>query len=141
MEMAKADSQIKAIIIASNKSADELPPYLRLAKYFPLYKWLPEIMIKNAPVGWLLGVKGEQKNLLHAILADSDPIFLKWAIGAVLHWKEKIVPTNVLHIHGTADKLLPCRYVKADFRVAGGTHLMSLYKPKEISDLLQQLAQ
>lgn len=34
-EMAKADEQMKVIIIASNKSADEFPAYLRFGKYFP----------------------------------------------------------------------------------------------------------
>jgi len=142
VEMAKANAQMKAIIISSNKSADEFPAYLRLAKYLPVYKWLPEILIKNAPLNWILGVKeNEQKKLLRDILADSNPTFLKWAISAILNWKEKEIPSNVLHIHGTADKLLPCRYVKADFKITGGTHLMSINKPKEISDLLQQLIQ
>lgn len=141
-EMAKADSQMKAIIIASNKSSDEFPTYLRLAKYLPVYKWLPEVLIKNAPLHWILGVKEkEQKKLLRDIIADSNPAFLKWAIGAILHWKETAIPSNVLHIHGTADKLLPCRYVKADFKINGGTHLMSISKPIEIADLLQQLIQ
>ena len=141
-EMAKADNQMKAIIIASNKSAGEFPAYLRLAKYFPVYKWLPGKLLKAGRLNWILGAKGnEQKKLLRSILADSNPAFLKWAIGAILNWKEKTIPANVLHIHGTADKLLPCRYVKADFKIAGGTHLMSINKPKEISALLQQLVQ
>lgn len=139
-EMAKTDPLMKAIIIASNKSSDEFPAYLRLAKYFPVYKWLPEVLIKNAPLHWILGVKEiEQKKLLRDILADSNPAFLKWAIGAILNWKVTAIPSNILHIHGTADKLLPCRYVKADFKITGGTHLISINKPKEISDLLQQL--
>jgi pimeloyl-ACP methyl ester carboxylesterase len=140
VEMAKADNLMKAIIIASNKSADEFPAYLRLAKYFPVYKWLPEVLIKNAPLDWILGIKGnEQKKLIRTILADSNPAFLKWAIEAILNWKEKTIPPNVKHIHGTADKLLPCRYVKADFKIAGGTHLMSINKPKEISAVLRLL--
>ena len=40
-EMAKADANLKAIIISSNKTADEFPSYLRIGKYFPFYKWLP----------------------------------------------------------------------------------------------------
>lgn len=141
-EMAKADSLVKAIIIASSKSADEFPAYLRLTKYFPLYKWLPGALIKNIPLSRILGVKeNEQKKLLRSILADADPAFLKWAIGAIVNWKEKIIPANVQHIHGTADKLLPFRYVKADFEIAGGTHLMSINKPDEVSTLLKQLIQ
>ena len=141
-EMAKADNRMKAIIIASNKTANEFPAYLRFIKYFPVYKLLPGKLLKSGRLNWILGTKGaEQKKLIHDILMDSDPAFLKWAIGAIVNWKEKIVPTNVQHIHGTADKLLPFRYVKADFEIKGGTHLMSINKPDEVSGLLRQLIQ
>jgi pimeloyl-ACP methyl ester carboxylesterase len=139
-EMAKTDGQMKAIIIASNKSAREFPAYLRVGKYFPVYKLLPGKWLKTGKLNWILGAKGEeQKKLLRAILADADPAFLKWAIGAIVNWKGKTVPLNVKHIHGTADKLLPCRYVNADFKIPGGTHLMSIDKPKEISAMLRLL--
>ena len=67
--------------------------------------------------------------------------FLKWAVGAILNWKEKSVPVNIKHIHGTADKLLPIRYVKADFEIKGGTHLMSINKPDEVAGLIKKLIQ
>lgn len=51
------------------------------------------------------------------------------------------IPGNIIHVHGTADKLLPCRYVKADYLIEGGTHVMTLDKHTEISRLLQQLLQ
>ncbi len=140
-EMAKSDSSLKAIIIASNKSADEFPFYLRLGKYIPIYKWMPGIWLKKSSyLHWIFGPKGEeQKKLLKEIIADANPAFLKWAIEAILNWNEKTVPANVKHIHGTADKLLLFRYVKADINVPGGTHLMSLNMPNEISALLKQL--
>lgn len=139
-EMAKSDSQMKAIIIASNKSAREFPAYLRIGKYFPIYKWLPGKLLKTGRLNWVLGASGEeQKKLLRSIIADADPAFLKWAIEAILNWKENDTPSNVKHIHGTADKLLPFRYVKADFIIHGGTHLMSINKPEEISAVLKSL--
>jgi hypothetical protein len=142
-EMAKDDKQMNVIIIASNKSAAEFPSYLRAGKYLPLYKWLPEKLIKNTRlVNWVLGLKGdEQKKLLAEILAGTDLNFLKWAIEAILDWKEKETPANVKHIHGTADKLLPFKYVKADYTIHGGTHLISINKPIEISSLLKELIQ
>jgi hypothetical protein len=142
-EMAKADPQMQAIIIASNKSAAEFPFYLRTGKYIPLYKWVPNGLIKNTSVvSWVLGIKtNEQKKLLSQILSDLNPDFLKWAIEAILDWKEKEIAGNIKHIHGTNDKLLPCRYVKADFTIEGGTHLISINKPNEISTLLKELIQ
>jgi pimeloyl-ACP methyl ester carboxylesterase len=140
-EMAKADPYMNVIIIASNKSAAEFPFYLRTGKYLPLYKWLPNKLIKNVPlVSRVLGVKeNDQKKLLVQILADLDPDFLKWAIEAILDWNGKEISNNIKHIHGTKDRLLPCRYIKADFTIDGGTHMMSINKPKEISKLLKEL--
>jgi len=140
-EMAKEDNLMSAIIIASNKSSVEFPGYLRVGKYFPVYKWLPGKLIKNKRIlNWILGVeKDEQRKLIAAIIADTDPLFLKWAIDAILHWKETSIPPNVKHIHGTADMLLPYRYTKPDHTIEGGTHIMTFYKHKEISDLLCKL--
>lgn len=140
-EMAKEDKLMNVIIIASNKSSAEFPAYLRIGKYLPVYKWVPDKLIKNKTlVNWILGVeKDEQHKLIEAIVADINPLFLKWAIDAILHWKETSIPDNVKHIHGTADRLLPYRLIKADHTIEGGTHIMTLYKYKEISDLLSQL--
>ena len=140
-EMAKADHLMNAIIIASNKSSVEFPGYLRVGKYIPLYKWVPGKLIKNKRIlNWMLGVeKDEQRKLIADIIADTDPLFLKWAIEAILHWKETNIPPNVKHIHGTADMLLPYRLTKPDHTIEGGTHTMTLYKHKEISDLLCKL--
>lgn len=140
-EMAKSDDKINAVIIASNKSSDEFPFYLRIGKYLPLHKWLPSSLIRiSYKFKWIFGVTDQKhKQLLAAILADVDPGFLKWAIGAILNWKGKNIPSNVKHIHGTKDKLLPIRYVKPDYLVEGGTHLLSINNPGQVSLLLKQL--
>jgi pimeloyl-ACP methyl ester carboxylesterase len=139
-EMARLDPALKAIIVASNKSAGEFPFYLRVGKYIPLYKWIPGSLIKKNRFQWIFGARGPaQKELLKTIMADLDPAFTKWAIEAILKWKGKSVPTNVTHIHGTSDRLLLFRYVKADFSIPGGTHLLSLNMPGELSSILKKL--
>lgn len=84
------------------------------------------------------GPKGEkQKQIFHEILNDTDHSFNKWAIYSILHWQNNITPDNVIHIHGTSDKLLPYRLVKADYKVDNGTHLMMMNHPEEISSLIE----
>jgi pimeloyl-ACP methyl ester carboxylesterase len=141
-EMANADSSVKAIIIASNKTSDEFPAYLRTGSYFPIYKWTSASIAKSFMLRstWILGGKtSAAKTLLQQILMDSDIEFVRWAIGAILQWKNKEIPRNLIHIHGTADKLLPYRYVKADHTIQDGTHLLPLDNPAELSDLLKKL--
>ena len=76
-EMAKEDQEMNVIIIASNKSSAEFPYYLRVGKYFPLYKWLPEKLIKNRRlVNWILGVKEmSKKNCWQNIVSRYRSLF------------------------------------------------------------------
>lgn len=141
-EMAKADPHIKAIIISSSKTAKEFPKHIRAFKYFPFYKWLPGKMMKGSAYFFksVLGKNGkEQKKVLLAIIRDTDPVFVKWSIAAILNWNNKETPGNVIHIHGTADKLLPYRLVKADHTIKGGNHVMPMDSHEEISELLKKL--
>jgi pimeloyl-ACP methyl ester carboxylesterase len=143
-EMAKADANLKAIIISSNKTADEFPKYLRAGKYFPFYKWMPGKMMKRSAhfIKWVFGKNGkEQKKVYFEIVRDTDPDFVKWAITAILNWKNKEIPKNLIHMHGTADRLLPHRYVKADHLIKGGNHVMPMDSHIEVSALLKELIQ
>ena len=141
-EMAKADPNVKAIIIASNKTYREFPKYLRATKYFPVYKWLPAPIIKRSAwmIKWVMGRNGkEQKRVILDIIRDTDIPFAKWCMNAILHWDNKEIPPNLIHIHGTADRLLPYRLVKADYSISGGNHVVPMDKHAETSALLKKL--
>jgi len=141
-EMARADLGVKAIIISSNKSSKEFPAYLRIGKYFPIYRWLPFSFLKRSHFLYskFFGVKSkEQKKVFHQILEDSDPHFITWAIWSILHWKSEDISANIIHIHGTSDILLPLRFVKPDYVIKKGTHVMTMERHDEVSALLKKL--
>src|SRR5688500_13661195 len=141
-KMAKADKKVKAIIISSNKLHGEFPKYLRLGKYFPLYKIAPSFLMKRTALlcKSMLGAKGKiQKKVLTEIIKDTDQGLLKCAIQAKLNRTNDVNQGNHEHIHDTANKLLPCRLVKADFTITGGSHVLPLDKHEEISALLKKL--
>lgn len=141
-EMAKSDSGIKVIIISSNKIKNEFPAIYRTGKYFPIYKWLPESVLKKTSLirNKFFGPTGvKQKEIFQTILNDANTDFTKWAVHAILHWENMEIPKNLIHIHGTSDKLLPYRLVKADFTIEGGSHLMVMNQHQDISDLLKKL--
>ena len=141
-EMAKRDRSSKVIILSSNKTAKEFPLFLRPLRYFPFYKIVPGFLVKRCAlvVKWFMAAKGaEQKKLLMQIIRDTDMKFVRWAIPAILNWKNQEVPANVIHIHGTADRVLPLKRVKADYIIKNGTHAMPLYAYEEISALLRKI--
>ncbi|HLG40958.1 MAG TPA: hypothetical protein VI461_14860, partial [Chitinophagaceae bacterium] len=58
---------------------------------------------------------------------------------AIMHWKNKEIPRNVIHIHGTGDILLPYRKVKAHYSIKKGNHVMVMDSHAEVSALLKKL--
>ena len=142
VEIAKKHPRTKVIVIASSKTYREIPLYMRVWRHFPVYKFHSK-KTKNYSgrlVLKILGTTGaEQKKVQHQIMSDSDPAFTRWAIHAILSWRNTVVPQNVIHIHGATDKLLPYRYVKADYTINNGEHLMIMDKAEEVSALLKKL--
>lgn len=139
IEIAKMRKVKKLLLISSAKTAAEIPFYFRLCRFIPLHKLLPlEMLAKSKLVTKIIiGAKTErQRKALQALMETNANGFNKWAIHAVIHWKNKVIPDHVVHLHGTADALLPYRFVKADYTIQKGTHLMVLTKPKEISAIL-----
>ncbi len=141
-EMVLADPKVKGIIISSNKTHLEFPGYLRMWKYFPVYSWVSPGFIKSTGkfTRYFIGPQGkDQKETFRQIMLETDPAFTAWAIGAILNWQNAAVPVNLIHIHGTGDRLLPLRYVTNHYTIIGGKHIMIMDKAAEISILLKKL--
>lgn len=141
-EIAKTDPSIRAVIISSNKTANEFPNYLRAWKNFQFYRALPHalVMAVTKRSNWLFTAKGEkQVAVFQQILNETDLDFNYWAIDAILKWTNAEVPKNLVHIHGTHDRLLKYKLVKCDYTIKGGTHLMVMNNHEEISELLRSI--
>jgi pimeloyl-ACP methyl ester carboxylesterase len=141
-EMAKENPSVNAIILSSSKTFHEFPVYFKTAKYLPVYKVIPASLLKYLLITFrnFFSAKGAvQKKILYDILKDTNIAFVKWALQAILHWDNTIVPANLIHVHGNQDKLLPYRLAKPDFTVDKGAHLMPLNQPAEISALLKKI--
>lgn len=83
----------------------------------------------------------ELKSLLKSILHDTDSRFLKWALIRMSTWHHPQKVTDLFHIHGEADRLIPLKIVKPDVVIKGGGHLMVYAQHEEISSILnEQLA-
>jgi len=142
IEVAKLIPVKKVILISSAKTKKEIPFYFRWAGALRLNKLLPARLLKsaNAFTYWYFGVvDNSERKMLQVILNDTDPMFLKWAIDKIVHWKNVTVSDNAVHIHGTKDRILPLRYVKADHTIPGGGHFMVWNKADEIAALIKKI--
>lgn len=141
IEIAKQIKTEKIILLASAKTKFEIPSYYRSAGRIKLYNYIPAKLLKktNFIVFWFFGAKTEEdKNLLKRILLDTDPKFFKWAIDKISRWKNELILDNILHIHGTSDRIFPIKNVRCDLKIKGGGHLMTLDKADELNEILNK---
>lgn len=142
IELSKLIPTQKIILLSSAKTKNEIPTYLRFLGQLGLDYVVPAFLLQqsNSLVNWFFGVRGAfETKLLKQILKDMNPVFLKWAIHQVLHWQNTFIPSNLIHIHGTADRLLPIQFVAADELIPNGGHFMVLTFSTLISTRLNAL--
>ncbi len=141
-EVAKYIQTEKVIILASIKIRSEMPWYFKRIGQLRLHKLLPATIIKksNFAIEWLFGTSSNvERKLLKQILLDTDAYFLKWAIDRIVFWDNQTIPPNLVHIHGTHDKVIPIRYVTCQYRINRGGHFMTLYQADELSQLIKKI--
>ncbi len=142
VEISKILKTKKLILIASAKNKTELPKIYQFAGILKLNKLLPSSLLKsqNFVTNWMFGIKTKSdKQLLKAILKETDSKFLSWAINEILNWKSEQNPKNYFHIHGNKDRIIPIKNVKANYIIDKGGHFMTVNKAKEIEKIIKSI--
>lgn len=141
IEIAKLIKVNLVIIVSSVKSKAEIPTSYKLLGKLKFNKILPKkILNKPNPIlNYLFGVNTDiDKEALRQIIKESDPDFINWGIDKIVNWKNTVVLNNIVHIHGTSDKILPYRKLKNVTPVKFGGHLMLLNKSDTLSNIIKQ---
>src|SRR5215207_7961554 len=115
----------KTILISSIGCNKEFPPLLRFAKKTQAYKLLPGFVFRSKNLGViqrLFGTKAKnEKALIRYFISQTDPEFMKWAIGAIVNWQDCERPKQIFHIHGNKDKMFPVKYTSPDVVINKGS--------------------
>ncbi|MBI1307443.1 MAG: alpha/beta hydrolase [Bacteroidetes bacterium] len=141
-EIARVLPVDKIILIASVKTYHEIPNYFRIAGKIGLHKIIPMYFLRHANLitHWFFGTRNTtDKQLLKQILLETDPVFIRWALHQTVNWNNKIPVQNVIHIHGTSDRILPIRHVKCNIPISDGGHFMTVNRSDEIADAIQKI--
>lgn len=143
VEIAKIIDCQKVVLISSAKTRNETPLVYRFFGRLGLHQLIPVRLLKhpNMLTYWFFGMKTKtHKDLLKGILNDTDPVFLKWAMDAIIQWKNEETIEGLLHLHGDADRILPIGNIcQVDFIVSGGGHLMVYSKAENINQILGKI--
>ena len=129
----------KLILIASAKSKQEIPLLyrvlgtLKVPLFFPM-QWLKK---SNRLSYFVFGVtEQEDQKILDAIYNDTSPSYLRWALNAVCTWQNEVVTQNLLHIHGTNDRILYYSNIKNAVPIPNGGHLLPLTETQKLEELI-----
>lgn len=129
----------KTIIISSAKCRRELPFRYRFQRSIPLYRLVPKGLMKFGARVLQPIVEPDRKHekaTFKSMLNDKDKTFMKRSVGMIINWKRDTYSTDIVHIHGNKDKTIPIRNVKYDYLVRDGSHMVTLTRGKEVSDII-----
>jgi pimeloyl-ACP methyl ester carboxylesterase len=124
-------------LVSTISNSSELSGLFKFGGKLKLHKVVPGILIKRT--NWfsyfLFGAKTkEDKTLLKEILHDSDGSFFRWAMGAIVQWKNASRSKGI-RLHGTKDKILPARG-KPEFSIQDAGHFMIVTHGEELSQII-----
>lgn len=142
IEIAKIIQVEKIVLLASAKTNAELPVYYKILGHLKINALIPHSLLTYHTVlmDYFFGIATKEDSMmLRQILKDTDPIFLKWAINEIIHWKNKFIPDHVIHIHGTKDHIIPIKNLSPTYSIQDAGHFMTMTHAHEIELLLNNI--
>lgn len=142
-EISRTKKPAALILISSIPTPRHLPALYQWAGKCRLQKILPAGLFKKASLikRFFTSESKEDKIMLREMIRKSDPLFIKWALDAILCWNNETLPEKYVHIHGGSDELLPVRYTKPTHLIPRAGHLMVVNRAKEINTILGDVLQ
>jgi pimeloyl-ACP methyl ester carboxylesterase len=129
------------IIISSIPVSKNLPRYFRFAAKLYLHHLVTIRLMKVAAIAKRVFTTEtkEDKEMLKAIIRESDPEFIKWALHAILQWHNETIPENLIHIHGKKDEILLFKYTRPTHVISKAGHMMVMNRATEINQILSDV--
>jgi pimeloyl-ACP methyl ester carboxylesterase len=133
----------KTIIISSAKNRSELPVRYKFQRLIPVYKLFPgKIILAGAKILQPIVEPDRNKNrqTFKNMLGAKNSVYMKRTVKLIINWDRKTNSKKIYHIHGTDDRTLPLKKIKSpDVVVQKGSHMMTLTRAQEISEILNKI--
>ena len=132
----------KIVLISTMKDEKEIPSLFHMAAKVNFANNIPMRMYKQTDFMIKLFnryVYNLPTSALEGYMTVTDPIYIKWALHQITHWKPKRKLSSLYHIHGTKDQIFPHEQIINPISIKGGDHLMVIKRAKEISEILKSI--
>jgi pimeloyl-ACP methyl ester carboxylesterase len=137
IEIAKHIPVQKIILVSSIKTKSELPFWMKVVAKTQLHKIAPiktDTRLLRPVQNFFLGAHTpEDKEVAIAFRRNADVNYVRWAIDKVINWQNTWQPSNIIHIHGTADKMFSLKKAQPTHVIKNGGHFMIMNKAGEVS--------
>ena len=140
VELVKMISPQKTFLVSSCKTLKELPWFIKMLKYIPLFKIMNESFFRNMAFQsrFIIGFPREYNAEFIEMLSGMQENYFKYCTDMIINWNRKEIPNNIIHIHGNKDKLLEYKNVKSDYTINNGSHAMIVFKAEEINKIIEK---
>jgi pimeloyl-ACP methyl ester carboxylesterase len=142
-ELNEISNPSKTIIISSAKNRNELPNRYKFQKIIPIYKLVPgRILLAGAKILQPIVEPDSNKNkkTFKSMLSSKNATYMKRTVALIINWDREVNTKPIYHIHGTNDHTLPIKKIKSlTYIVDKGSHMMTLTRAKDISDILNAI--
>lgn len=133
----------KVILISSASNRKELPFRYSFQRVVPLYMIVPGfVMVGFARILQPIVEPDRKKNkdTFKSMLKEKDRVYMRRTVKMIMRWKRTSNTSAIHKIHGDNDHTIPIRNVKnVEFVVENGSHMMTLTRGREISQILNQI--
>ncbi len=139
-ELSRMVNPMKTFLISSSKSRKELPWFIRMFKYIPVYKYVSEQRHRKlAYYGrWMIGFEKAYLPEFMAMAQSMHADYFRHCIHIIVNWDQNGPPENALHIHGSGDRLILYSGVTPHRTILDGTHAMVVFRAGEISPIIEE---
>jgi pimeloyl-ACP methyl ester carboxylesterase len=142
IEIAKQMPVEKIIIISSIKTKNELPFWMRAVAKTGLHKIAPlkaNNRLTRPLQNFFLGAHTtEDKEVAIQFRRTADTTYVRWAIDKVVNWQNTWQHPQLVHIHGSADKMFAIKKTQPTHIIKNGGHFMIMNKANEVSAAIIQ---
>lgn len=142
VELTDVLSPEKTVIISSAKTKSELPGRYRFMSKVPVYKMFTGRGLKTGarimqPI--VEPDRNVEKETFKSMLRSKHPKYMKRTIAMIVEWEREEFSERIVHIHGDDDNTIPMKNVHADYIVEMGSHMITLTRSEEISQLISEI--
>ncbi|WP_313385648.1 alpha/beta hydrolase [Chishuiella sp.] len=135
-------------LISTVKNRAEIPYLFKLSASINAHKLIPMSFLTSDRVFSYMMLRrlyytNREKDNIDDIFEFKNKEYLRWSIHKIVNWEHSssYQEENLTHIHGTKDIVFPINNIKNAINIEGGTHIMVMQKPKQISNEINNVLQ